>query len=109
MTTITINAETIAKYEAAGFKRWTKGSMDRLYINVTKIGAEIDYYNTGNVRNAHWQGERVSNADGRRLLASKVWIDIATGELHVRTNFREGYEGTSVEDAARKYIESITC
>jgi len=64
MTTITINEQTIAKLEAAGFNRWTKGGHDRLYIDVTKLGLEVAYYNTGNVRKATWQGESVSNADG---------------------------------------------
>lgn len=108
MTTITINAETIAKLEAAGFNRWTKGSMDRLYINVTKLGLEVDYYKTGNVSSAKWQGELISNADGRRLLSSKVWIDVKTGELHVRTDFYRSYdEELNVENVAAAYVESI--
>lgn len=104
-----LTEKQIAAYEAKGFKRWTKGNMDRLYINVQQLGAEVDYYNTGNVRYAEWQGEQVSNADGRRLLASKVWIDVETGELHVRTEFNFGHHDDvkSVEDAAREYVAAI--
>ena len=37
-TNAALTAETIAKFEAAGFNRWAKGSMDRLYINTTALG-----------------------------------------------------------------------
>jgi len=107
MTTITINERTIAKLEAAGFNRWTKGGHDRLYIDVTKLGLEVSYYNTGNVRKATWQGESVSNADGRRLLSSKVWIDVKTGELHVRTDYYVYDDDMKLENVAAKYVEAI--
>jgi len=97
----------IAAYEAKGFKRWTKGKMDRLYIDATKLGAKIDYYKTGNVSDAFWQGERVSNSDGRRLLASKIFVDITTGELHVSTGFDEPYDTKSLEDSAKDLIGEI--
>lgn len=111
MTTTTntaLTAETIAKYEAAGFKRWTKGSMDRLYVNATTLGLEVSYYKTGNVSSAKWQGERISNADARRLLSSKVWVDIATGELHVRTDYYNGIdEDMTLESVASAYVAAI--
>ena len=109
MTTITINAETIAKLEAAGFNRWQKNGMDRLYVNMSTLGLEVSYYKSGNVSSAHWQGEPVSNADGRRLLATKVWIDVKTGELHVKTDFHRYYceEELNVEAVAAAYVESI--
>ena len=98
--------ETIAKLEAKGFRRWTKGNMDRLYINTTQLGLEVDFYKSGNISGAKWQGESISHADGGRILSSKVWIDIATGELHVKTSFKP-YSAMTVEEAARKFIESI--
>jgi hypothetical protein len=101
-----LTEKQIAAYEAKGFKRWTKGNFDRLYIKATKLGAEIDYYKTGNVRNATWRGVYVSNADGRRLLASKVFVDVKTGELHVNTSF-SAYGTESLEDAAKSLIASI--
>ncbi len=98
--------EQIAKYESNGFKRWTKGNMDRLYINTTQLGLEVDFYKSGNICSAKWQGESISHADGGRILSSKVWIDIATGELHVKTSFNP-YSAMTVEEAARKFIESM--
>lgn len=100
MTAIAINAETIAKLEAAGFKRWTKGNMDRLYVNPECYGVTFDYYKTGNIRDCHFQGERVSNSEGYRFKSTKAYIDIKTGELHVTTK-------TDFEDEIREAIEAI--
>lgn len=105
-----LNEKQIAAYEAKGFRRWTKGNMDRLYINIENLGAEISYYGTGNVRSAKWQGEQVSNADGRRLHSSKLFVDVNTGELSVTTNFEPYWtdaEQITVEDAAKAIIAEI--
>lgn len=72
--------DVIAALETKGFNRWTKGTMDRLYINPTRIGLELYYYNTGNVSSAYLNGERISNTCGREMKAAKCYIDIATGE-----------------------------
>ena len=105
-----LTEKQIAAYEAKGFKRWTKGDMDRLYIDATKLGLEVSYYKSGNVSGASWRGEGVSNSDGRRLLASKVWVDVKTGELNVRTSFEPHFTAevqTTVEDAARELVSEI--
>ena len=91
----------VAKLEAAGAKRWSKYGKDRMYVDVTLLGADIDYYKSGNISSAYWHGERVSNADGGRLLASKVYVDVADGSLHVSSDFRD--EG-SIRDAAKTFI-----
>lgn len=109
-TSTDLTAETIAKFEAAGFRRWTKGRFDRLYINTKLLGLEVEYYNTGNVRNATWCGESISNSDGRRFLASKVFVDVKTGELSVKdcTNLNYEYYGMpSIEDRAREVVDAI--
>jgi len=105
-----MNAETIAKFEAKGFNRWTKGSMDRLYINAKDLGLEVSYYKTGNVSSAKWCGESISNADGRRFLSSKVFVDVKTGELHVQDRTTvdwHNFDQPTLEDKARELIASI--
>lgn len=97
----------IAAYEAAGFKRWTNYGRDRLYIDIKMLGAEVEFYKTGNVSDTKWQGEDVSNADGRRLLASKIFIDVATGELHVVTSFTAPYDTPEIEDVVRDLMNQI--
>ena len=72
----------IEKLEAKGFKRWTKNGMDRLYVNAKALGLKCEYYNTGSVRNAWFRGDSVSNSEARRMMGSKTYIDIETGELH---------------------------
>lgn len=100
----------IASYEAKGFNRWTKGNMDRLYINAKDLGLEVDYYKTGNVSSAKWCGESISNADGRRFLSSKVFVDVKTGELHVQDRTTvdwHNFDQPTLEDKARELIASI--
>ena len=77
-----MTAEQIAKYESLGFKRWTKAGFDRLYINASQLGLECDYYHTGNVRNATFNGRDISNCEARRMKEAKSYIDIRTGKAH---------------------------
>ena len=82
--------EMIARLEGLGFKRWTNYGKDRMYVNATKLGFEYDTYNTGNIKNAYWQGERVSNCEGRRYLAAKTYLDLDTMEIRSdRDDLRE--------------------
>jgi hypothetical protein len=97
---ITITDETIAKLEAAGFNRWTKGRFDRLYINAESYGVEFDYYKSGNIRSCHAFGERVSNSEGYRFGSTKVYIDLTDGTLNIKTS-------TDYEDEIRAAVEAI--
>lgn len=73
--------QSIAKLEAEGFKRWQKGTYDRLYVNASALGLECEYYKTGNIRNAYFRGERVSNSEGYRMKAAKTYVDVKTGNV----------------------------
>ena len=72
--------ETIKALEDKGFSRWTKGTMDRLYIKPTYIGLELTYYKTGNVSSASINGKSISNSRGRAMQSAKCYIDIKTGK-----------------------------
>ena len=72
----------ITKLEAKGGKRWIKGNMDRMYFNATAIGLELEYYKTGNIRDASFRGTGLSNSMGGRYKAAKTYIDLATGDVH---------------------------
>lgn len=72
----------IAKLEAKGGKRWIKGNMDRMYFNATVLGLELEYYKTGNIRDASFRGTGLSNSMGGRYKAAKTYIDLATGTVH---------------------------
>ena len=100
-----MNAKDIEKLEAAGAKRWSKYGKDRLYIDAKVLGLELTYYKTGNVSNATWQGESISNADGRRLDNSKVYVDVADGSLHVSTDYWSA-DDDALDKVAERFVEA---
>lgn len=73
--------EMITALESAGFKRWQKGNLDRLYINATQLGLVCEFYKTGNVKLASFCGNEISNSEARRMMAAKTFIDAKTGKL----------------------------
>ena len=75
-------SERIEELEELGFKRWQKGNMDRLYINANMIGLTLIYYKTGNVKEAYWNGDRISNCCGNRYKYAKTFIDVKTGIVY---------------------------
>ena len=92
-----LNEKLIAALEAKGFNRWTKGNMDRLYINATKLGLELGYYKTGNIKWAEFKGEMISNSRGYSYKAAKTYIDIATGKVYS--------EKTDLKEAAQEILD----
>ena len=70
--------DRIEELEALGFKRWTKGNMDRLYIDAESLGLHCEYYNSGNVYKATLNGVAISNTKARGLKITKTFIDIKT-------------------------------
>lgn len=87
-------AERIEELEQLGFKRWQKGTMDRLYINAWNLGLECAYYKTGSIKDAWFNGESISNSEGYRMKAAKTYIDVKTGRV-----YSDNY---SLEQAAKK-------
>lgn len=77
-----LNERIIKALEMKGFKRWTKGTMDRLYINAETLGLELDYYKTGNICSAIYRGESISNNMAREMKAAKTYVDITDGTVH---------------------------
>lgn len=96
----TLTKRQIKAYETNGFKRWTRGELDRLYINCTEYGCKFSHHKTGSIRSASFCGNPISNAEGYRFKATKVFVDVRTGELHITTN-------TSFEDEIRETVEAI--
>lgn len=100
-----MDEKDINKLMAAGGKRWTKYNKDRIYFDAETLGLDASYYKTGNVSNATWQGESISNADARRLLGSKVYVDVADGTLHVSTDYYNSCdESMQLENVAEKFV-----
>ena len=95
-----LTEKQIAAYEAKGFSRWTKGSIDRLYINAKDYGVTYDYYAGGKVSGGEFAGETFGAMEARRFASTKVFVDVKTGELSVTT-------GTDYEDEIREAVEAI--
>lgn len=105
-----LTTKQIAGLEAKGFKRWTKGDMDRLYVDMDALGLNLSRYKSGNVSRAEWCGEKVSNAEGGRINDSKVYVDVATGELVVQDRSKiawEYFDAPSIEDKARELYDEV--
>jgi hypothetical protein len=68
--------DRIEELEAKGFKRWQKNGMDRMYINASALGLICTYYKTGNISNAEFRGNHISNSEGYRLKGAKTYIDL---------------------------------
>lgn len=97
-----LNEKMIMKLEDAGFKRWTKGGYDRLYIDATACGLEYDTYKSGNISSATFNGESISNARAGRMKAMKMYVVIATGEFHAEHAY--GTKGDTEIAAAAEAI-----
>ena len=93
----------IEKLESKGFNRWTKGNMDRLYINAQAMGLTVRYHKTGTVAEAYWNGERISNGEARRMMSAKTYIDLKDGSLH-----SDNYWCDTLKDAAQALIDEVT-
>lgn len=82
---LNLNDKQIEKLISLGAKRWTKYGRDRLYIRDTakELGLDYDRYNTGNIRYASFNGEKISNSQCRRMLdqIDGAYINLATGEI----------------------------
>ena len=72
----------ISDLKKKGFNRWTKGALDRLYINATELGLVVERYKTGNISYAEFRGERIGNSRGAKMIGTKTFIDINTGCIH---------------------------
>lgn len=94
-----LDEKKIAKLIEMGFKRWTKGGMDRMYINAAQLGLVCEYYKTGNIRNAEFQGTGISNSEGYRMKSARTFIDVKTEEVYSDNN--------TLKQAAIDLLESV--
>lgn len=84
---------------AVGGSRWSRGDKDRVYLNnwAALAGLETSHYGTGNISNASYQDENISNRQAGLIAGAldKVWFDVTTGQIHGTwgyTNPRMGRE-----------------
>ena len=101
--------EIITALVNKGFNRWTKGNLDRLYINATKLGLVCRYYKTGNISDAFLNGYRISNSEARRMKAAKTFIDIKTGTVYSDNSQLKAAAEALIEKAiAEKLMSTVS-
>ncbi|WP_196606779.1 hypothetical protein [Pectinatus frisingensis] len=74
-----LSENQIKKFIDAGFKRWTKGEYDRLYIAATDIIAEDEGFQAQISRSSKFE---------REIEATKVYVDVKTGETVIAYGFK---------------------
>lgn len=86
-----------------GWTEWKKYGKNRLYFSAKKSELlELGFYNSGNINFSEFKGEKISHSDANKLIASKVYIDLDTMELHVETEADEDMINEIVEVAVEK-------
>ena len=80
--TTTTTEKFITALEEKGFKRWTKGDKDRMYIDAEKLGLKVQKYGSGAVKHAEWDGEKISNREGASMLHAKTYLDLTDMSVH---------------------------
>lgn len=81
-TAATTTEKLITALEEKGFKRWTKGDKDRMYIDAEKLGLKVQKYGSGAVKHAEWLGEKISNREGASMLHAKTYLDLTDMSVH---------------------------
>lgn len=81
-TTAATTEKLITALEERGFKHWTKGDKDRMYIDAEKLGLKVQKYGSGAVKHAEWDGEKISNREGASMLHAKTYLDLTDMSVH---------------------------
>lgn len=79
---MTTTEKLITALEEKGFKRWTKGDKDRMYIDAEKLGLKVLKYGSGAVKHAEWDGEKISTRKGTAMLHAKTYLDLTDMSVH---------------------------
>lgn len=64
--------------ERLGFKRWTKGDMDRMYIDAFDLGLRVFYDEKIQPKEASMNDVVIPLTQGLRLKEAKTYLDLTT-------------------------------
>lgn len=104
----TVNGWNLKNLIADGAKRWTKGEHDRVYVSKENCDLELDYYKSGNVCSAAFNGEPISNAMSCRIgvyISLSMYIDLKTGKIVFVNSSKHSFPEEVKEILERKYYE----
>lgn len=69
------------------------------------IGLDITWFNTGNIRWASLDGQRISNTRASQIITMKPWFD-SEGKLHV-DRFSGGRGTISLDEVKRRILRYV--
>jgi hypothetical protein len=93
-----LSEKQIEALEKKGFRRWTKGDYDRLYINVIKLPGVY-----GSSSELEIDGDKLSRTKSWKVSNAKIWIDVATAEVHAEAAYHEDF----LKSAAKKLLSEV--
>ncbi|KRL02536.1 hypothetical protein [Liquorilactobacillus capillatus] len=86
------------------WKEWKNYGKNRLYFNVEESPLlDLGFYKSGNINFSEFKGEKISHAEAGKLVASKIFIDLDTNELHVEAAGDEDM----LDEIAKAAIEEV--
>ncbi len=86
--------EEIKKLQENGFKRWTKGQYDRLYIDALTVANQDEDFMAMVNRSGRFQAQ---------VKATKSYVDVATGKPVIQYKFT----GTSDQEEFKNIFEKM--
>jgi hypothetical protein len=93
-----LSEKQIESLEKKGFRRWTKGDYDRLYINVIKLPGVY-----GSSSELEIDDDKLSRTKSWKVSNAKIWIDVATAEVHAEAAYHEDF----LKSAAKKLLSEV--
>ena len=96
-----LSEKQIEALEKKGFRRWTKGDYDRLYINVIKLPGVY-----GSSSELEIDGDKLSRTKSWKVSNAKIWIDVATAEIHADAAYHEDFLKSAAEKLLSEVIET---
>lgn len=103
-----LSDKQIEALENDGWARWTKGNFDRLYFNADKNGVlDVDYYKSGNISYAEWDGEEISHSKAYRIMDIKCYIDVNNAKVNVKSWDSNDDETDMLQDAAQNSLDKV--
>ena len=81
--------EKIKALENKGFKRWTKGDKDRLYIKAWNLPNVKTIWKKNGKKCVEINGEELSYTKSSEVNYSSIYIDLADDSIHVDSSFAD--------------------
>lgn len=96
----------LLKAQEKGWNEWHKYNKNRLYFSIKSSEMlDLDFYKSGAISFSELNGEKISHAEASRLVASKVFIDLDTNELHVDSDADEDLLKEILDAEIAKIVE----